>query len=181
MTIEEMLRAGAVRTANNGLMWAVVAPQEDVPGADERTLERMVEAVPRALTPRLGKAVCYFVPWLYKQRRSVLVGTAPAAEGETRKELCHHLDVKPAGNLLLISLNFYEHDSYGLASDINPVQNPSVRGELVIPLNGTRNGLAPGTIVSGGVVVRAMRSVGMTWGGTWSSLKDFMHFSLNGH
>ena len=117
MTIEEMLRAGAVRTAANGLMYAVVAPQEGVPAADERGLERMVEAVPRALTPRLGRAVCYFVPWLYKQRRSVLVGTAPAAQGETRKELCHHLDVKPSGNLLLISLNFYEHDSYGLAME----------------------------------------------------------------
>jgi len=25
-----------------------------------------------------------------------------------------------------------------------------------------------------------MRSAGMTWGGTWTSLKDWMHFSLNG-
>jgi hypothetical protein len=39
----------------------------------------------------------------------------------------------------------------------------------------------PGTILGEGLVVRAMRSVGMTWGGTWSSLKDYMHFSLNGH
>lgn len=117
MTIEEMLRAGAVRTAGNGLMYAVAQPEDGVAAAEERGLERMVEAVPRALTPRLGRAVCYFVPWLYKQRRSVLVGTTPAAPGENRKELCHHLDVKPSGNLLLISLKFYEHDSYGLAME----------------------------------------------------------------
>jgi hypothetical protein len=71
--------------------------------------------------------------------------------------------------------------SYGLAIDINPVQNPYVKGSLVIPLNGGRNARVPGTILGEGLVVRAMRSVGMTWGGTWSSLKDYMHFSLNGH
>ena len=75
----------------------------------------------------------------------------------------------------------YSQHSYGLAIDINPVQNPYVKGSLVIPLNGTRSAAAPGTILAGGVVVRAMASAGMTWGGTWSSLKDYMHFSLNGH
>ncbi|MGH9475513.1 MAG: hypothetical protein ACRD1C_04195 [Terriglobales bacterium] len=114
MTIEDMLRGGSVRTADNGLMYAVVAEQS---GQEQRGLEHMVEAVPRALIPHLGRAVCYFVPWLYKQRRSILVGLNAAAEGESRKELCHHLDVKPSGSLLLISLRFYEHDTYGLAME----------------------------------------------------------------
>ncbi|MGH9466615.1 MAG: hypothetical protein ACRD1Y_04615 [Terriglobales bacterium] len=114
MTIEEMLRSGSVRTADNGLMYAILA-EEGV--AEPRGLDHMVEAVPRALTPMLGRAVCYFVPWLFKHRRSILIGLTPAAEGETRKELCHHLDIKPSGNLLLISLKFYEHDSYGLAME----------------------------------------------------------------
>ena len=40
-----------------------------------------------------------------------------AAEGENRKELCHHLDIKPSANLLLISLRFYQDDRYGLAME----------------------------------------------------------------
>lgn len=69
----------------------------------------------------------------------------------------------------------------GLAVDINPVQNPYVTRDVVIPLNGTRNGAAPGTIVGDGVVVRAMRAAGMSWGGNFRTLKDYMHFSSNGH
>lgn len=118
MTIEEMLRGGQVRTAENGIMYAVVT-EEGGPDSSvvQRSLEHMVETVPRSLIPHLGRAVCYFVPWLYKQRRSILIGRTPAPEGEARKELCHHLDVKPSGSLLLISLKFYEHDTYGLAME----------------------------------------------------------------
>jgi len=116
MTIEEMLRAGQVQTAENGLVYAVIPePESAEPG--DRALEKMVSAVPRSLVPRLGRSATYFVPWLYKQRRSVNIGIEPAAEGESRKELCHHLDIKPGGNLLLVSLHFYEHDSYGLAME----------------------------------------------------------------
>ncbi len=118
MTIEEVLRSGNVRTGDNGLVYGVVAAASAESGAgDDRGLERLVTAVPRALVPRLGRAACYFVPWLLKQKRTVVVGLEPPPEGESRKELCHHLDVKPSGNLLLISLNFYEHDSYGLAME----------------------------------------------------------------
>jgi len=76
----------------------------------------------------------------------------------------------------------WSQHSYGLAVDINPVQNPYVRGPVVVPSNGQvgRDPAVPGTITAGDVVVRAMRSAGMTWGGTWTSLKDWMHFSLNG-
>ena len=118
MTIDEALRSGNVRTGDNGLVYGVVpaAPNLESSG-DDRGVERLVAAVPRTLVPRLGRAACYFVPWLLKQKRSVVVGLEPAAEGEARKELCHHLDVKPIGNLLLISLKFYEHDSYGLAME----------------------------------------------------------------
>lgn len=69
----------------------------------------------------------------------------------------------------------------GLAIDINPVQNPYVSGSLVIPLNGTRSAANPGTIVAGDVVVTAMRDAGLSWGGNFRTLKDFMHFSATGH
>src|SRR6185312_14631476 len=123
MTIEEMLRASQVQTAENGFVYAVISEPPNggddghLPAGAGRGLDKMVAAVPRSLVPRLGRSGCYFVPWLYKQRRTVAIGLRPAPEGETRKELCHHLDVKPGGNLLLISLRFYEHDSYGLAME----------------------------------------------------------------
>jgi hypothetical protein len=34
--------------------------------------------------------------------------------------------------------------------------------------------------LTGSPAVRAFTQVGWTWGGTWRSLKDRMHFSLNG-
>jgi hypothetical protein len=43
-----------------------------------------------------------------------------------------------------------------------------------------RDDVRPGMITPDGVVVRAFGSIGWTWGGTWSSLKDYQHFSQNG-
>lgn len=120
MTIEEMLRSSQVQTAENGFVYATVGENAGGGPAERSTAEaiaKMVAVVPRALVPHLGRSACYFVPWLTKQRRTVAIAHHPAPEGETRKELCHHLDVKPGGNLLLISLRFYEHDSYGLAME----------------------------------------------------------------
>ena len=73
----------------------------------------------------------------------------------------------------------WSQHSYGTAIDINPVQNPYIKGATVIPENGTtaRNASVPGTIVKGSLPVAAMKRAGLVWGGTWSSLKDYMHFS----
>ncbi len=73
---------------------------------------------------------------------------------------------------------FSQH-AYGMAIDINPLQNPEIKGSLVVPINGVHDPSAQGTIVAGPVVA-AMRAHGFIWGGTWTSLKDFMHFSPNG-
>ncbi len=35
-------------------------------------------------------------------------------------------------------------------------------------------------IVPGGVVERAFDAIGWGWGGRWSSIKDWMHFSATG-
>ena len=76
----------------------------------------------------------------------------------------------------------WSQHSYGTAIDINPVQNPYVKGTTVIPPNGStaRNASATGTITKGSLPVAAMKRAGLTWGGSWSSLKDYMHFSANG-
>lgn len=79
--------------------------------------------------------------------------------------------------------SFSQH-AYGLAIDVNPFQNPYVKGDLVLPelasayLDRSRD--LPGMIHPAGTVVEAFAGIGWQWGGSWSSLKDFHHFSENG-
>jgi hypothetical protein len=78
----------------------------------------------------------------------------------------------------------YSQHAYGLAVDVNPFQNPYVKGDLVLPeLAGAyrdRSWRRPGMILPGGPVVRAFTRIGWGWGGSWTSLKDLQHFSANG-
>ena len=115
MTVEEMLRSSEVQTAENGLVYAVVESE----GTDATAVPRMVEAVPRSLAGRVGRTACYFVPWLLKEGRGIIISgeDATPAEEDGQKALCHHLDVRPQGSLLIISLKFYENDGYGLAME----------------------------------------------------------------
>jgi hypothetical protein len=79
---------------------------------------------------------------------------------------------------------FSQH-AYGLAVDVNPLQNPFVREDGWV-----RNRFArpyvdrsrdlPGMIHEGDVVVRSFAAIGWAWGGHWSGGKDYMHFSLLG-
>ena len=74
--------------------------------------------------------------------------------------------------------------AYGLAVDVDPFQNPYRRGDLVLPelassyLDRARG--RPGMIRQGDVVTAAFAAIGWTWGGTWRSPKDLMHFSATG-
>jgi len=73
--------------------------------------------------------------------------------------------------------------AYGLAIDVNPVENPYLDRGVVRPPAGRRyldrSRRRPGMAVSGGVLVRAFAAVGWSWGGTWSS-PDYQHFSATG-
>jgi len=64
----------------------------------------------------------------------------------------------------------------GRAVDITPVQNPYVRGDLILPPRGRYDERELGTILAIGPVVAAFESRGWTWGGRWTSLKDWHHF-----
>lgn len=79
--------------------------------------------------------------------------------------------------------NWSQH-AYGLAIDINPFQNPYWKGDLVLPeladYYTDRATGAVGIIADNDAVTEAFRSIGWGWGGDWSSLKDWMHFSRNG-
>jgi hypothetical protein len=79
----------------------------------------------------------------------------------------------------------WSQHSYGWAIDINPVQNPYVTSDgKVLPPAGAayvdRSNDAKGLIRAGGVVVKAFTEIGWGWGGYWSSIKDYQHFSATG-
>lgn len=72
--------------------------------------------------------------------------------------------------------------SFGEAIDINPVQNPWVRGDTVLPPEGTgyldRGDVRPGMIVRPGPVTDAFDAIGWDWGGDWNEgYKDYHHFA----
>jgi LysM repeat protein len=72
-----------------------------------------------------------------------------------------------------------EH-AYGRAIDLNPLQNPMVRGKLIDPAGGApwlrRDRYRIGMVHATGAV-RAFTAQGFFWGGRWRSLKDWQHFS----
>lgn len=74
--------------------------------------------------------------------------------------------------------------AYGLAIDVNPFQNPEIKGDLVLPELASaytdRSWVRPGMFLPRSSAVRAFTSAGWTWGGTFRSLKDYMHFSQTG-
>ncbi|MGJ0560734.1 M15 family metallopeptidase [Methylocystis sp.] len=78
--------------------------------------------------------------------------------------------------------------AYGMAVDINPVQNPYREGNLTEPEAGRaydepseRRSDIVGIIVDGGVVTRAFARQGWRWGGHWKRSIDYQHFSNDGH
>jgi hypothetical protein len=74
--------------------------------------------------------------------------------------------------------------AYGLAVDINPVENPYVGcGQSRDPRARRyrdRSVHRPGMVTRR--VIAAFRSIGWGWGGAWAGdTKDYMHFSTTGH
>ena len=74
--------------------------------------------------------------------------------------------------------------AYGLAVDLNPVENPYVgcgmtrdpAARRYLDRSRHRRGMVTAA------VVRAFRSIGWGWGGAWAgATKDYMHFSATGH
>ena len=77
-----------------------------------------------------------------------------------------------------------EH-AYGRAIDLNPIENPYVDSDGTSSHRASapylsRTRYRAGMAVEGGVVVRAFASVGWSWGGRWSGVKDYQHFSASG-
>ncbi|MDD5116584.1 MAG: M15 family metallopeptidase [Candidatus Omnitrophica bacterium] len=66
--------------------------------------------------------------------------------------------------------------AYGFAIDINPVQNPYIKGNIVLPEGAVYESSKPGTLTGDSPVVKVFKRLGWTWGGEWKTLKDYQHF-----
>ncbi|HTI32641.1 MAG TPA: M15 family metallopeptidase [Miltoncostaea sp.] len=81
------------------------------------------------------------------------------------------------------SSNWSNH-AYGLAIDLNPLENPYVSGGRTSHRRSVpylvRSPYRKGMIVEGGVVTRAFDARGWGWGGRWSGPTDYQHLSVNG-
>jgi len=81
---------------------------------------------------------------------------------------------------LIAGSNKLSNHAMGLAIDINPLQNPYVKGNLVSPEGGIdyidRSVYQMGMILENDPCYQAFTSRGWTWGGSWKSIKDYQHF-----
>ncbi|GAA1882253.1 M15 family metallopeptidase [Asanoa iriomotensis] len=73
--------------------------------------------------------------------------------------------------------------AYGKAIDVNPVENPYLFGDEVLPPAGSayvdRSRYRPGMAVKGGVLVKAFAAVGWKWN-VGGANPDYQHFSTTG-
>ncbi len=66
--------------------------------------------------------------------------------------------------------------AFGLAIDLNPMQNPYQKGGLSQPASGVYNEEAQGTLLPDHPFVIFLKQRGWEWGGDWVSCKDWQHF-----
>jgi len=66
--------------------------------------------------------------------------------------------------------------AYGFALDINPLQNPYIKGRVILPRGAIYDPARLGTLTRNSAVTKTFIRLGWTWGGNWKSLKDYQHF-----
>jgi hypothetical protein len=78
----------------------------------------------------------------------------------------------------------WSNHAYGTAIDLNPIENPYVSGGRTAHRASrpyvARTPRRPGMAYEGGALVRAFDRIGWGWGGRWTSVKDYQHFSASG-
>jgi len=66
--------------------------------------------------------------------------------------------------------------SYGFAIDINPMQNPYIKNDKVLPPGAVYGVNQIGTLTPDCRLVKTFLRLGWEWGGNWETLKDYQHF-----
>ncbi len=73
--------------------------------------------------------------------------------------------------------NSFSMHAFGMAIDINPFDNPYISStNRVLPQGAVYNTNSPKSLTQSSALVQKFLSLGWTWGGNWSSSKDYMHF-----
>jgi hypothetical protein len=74
----------------------------------------------------------------------------------------------------------FSNHSWGRAIDINPLTNPYIKGDKVLPPDARqyldRSRAFPGSILADSFIVKHFAEAGWQWGGAWSGRKDYQHF-----
>jgi len=77
----------------------------------------------------------------------------------------------------------WSQHAYGTAVDINPFHNPWRRDGYIFPEMATsyldRANVRRGMIEEHPTIVKKFKKIGWFWGGEWTALNDWMHFSHN--
>jgi hypothetical protein len=78
----------------------------------------------------------------------------------------------------------WSNHAFGTAIDVNPIENPYVSGGRTAHRASRpyveRTPRRPGMAYEGGALVRVFDRIGWGWGGRWTSVKDYQHFSASG-
>ena len=124
----------------------------------------------------LGVQRTFFTLFRWRYRIMAMAPMSVNMPGETNMGL-----VTAGYNCRPVSgTSVWSEHAYGTAIDINPLQNPMIRGGWIAPASRTyldRSRYLIGMIHPEGAG-RAFTANGYFWGGQWNNLKDYMHFSV---
>lgn len=138
---------------------------------------------------RLGEMVCnkaiaddllYIFKELYKAKYPIAsIRLIDDFDGDDQRSMeanntsCFNYRTKTSGTSL-------SAHARGMAVDVNPLQNPYVKGEIVEPEAAReyadRTVDFPHKITDDDLCCKLFRSRGFQWGGAWNSVKDYQHF-----
>jgi hypothetical protein len=186
----------SLRREVRGTTWKPGCP---VPLTDLRVLrfnywgfDGVVQRGPMVVHEDVAQGVLWVFRRLFKARfpikRVALAREFVLEEWEprisSRRSVTAAFNCRPVVTPLGPGDDFSQH-AYGLAIDINPVQNPFVTADGFVRNRLSRRYLdrgrhLVGMIHDGDIVVRSFAAIGWEWGGHWSGGKDYMHFSLLG-
>lgn len=85
--------------------------------------------------------------------------------------------------LMTGSKNKVSKHGYGIAIDVNPLQNPYVKGNFVSPKEGRKYAFNRASLKDKSMIIdrndlcyKLFTSRGFSWGGAWRNHKDYQHF-----